>query len=79
MHVTLKKLSGGDRRSIGRSNDVVADVLARPAQAPRLLKILIGALASPDPVLRMRAADAVEKITMQRPDFYSPSKKTCSR
>ena len=76
MQVTLKKLSGGDRRSIGRSNEVVANILARPAQAPRLLKILVGALASPDAVLRMRAADAVEKITTQRPDLLQPFKKT---
>lgn len=75
MHVILKKLSGGDRRSIGRSNEVVADVLARPAQAPKMLKILVGALASPDPVLRMRAADAVEKITAQRPELLQPFKK----
>jgi HEAT repeat protein len=76
MHAILKKLSGGDRRSIGRSNEIVADVLARPAQAPRALKILIGALASPDEVLRMRAGDAVEKITAQRPGLLQPFKKT---
>jgi HEAT repeat protein len=75
MHAILKKLSGGDRRSIGRSNEVVAEVFARPAQAPRALKILIGALASPDEVLRMRSADAIEKITAQRPELLQPFKK----
>ena len=75
MHAILKKLSGGDRRSIGRSNEIAADVLVRPAQSPRLLKVLIGALTSPDEVLRMRSADAVEKITMQRPELLQPFKK----
>jgi hypothetical protein len=76
LHSILKKLFGGDRRSIGRSNEVVAGVLARPAQAPRLLKILIGALSSPDEVLRMRAADAIEKITVQHPELLRPFKRT---
>ncbi len=31
MHPLLQKLDGGDRRSIGRSEEVVADVLADPA------------------------------------------------
>lgn len=75
MHAILKKLSGGDRRSIGRSNEITADVLARPAHAARLLKVLIGALTSPDEVLRMRSADAVEKITMRRPELLQPFKK----
>src|ERR1700723_1565111 len=71
MHAILKKLSGGDRRSIG----IAADVLVRPAQSSGLLKVLIGALTSPDEVLRMRSADAVEKITMQRPELLQPFKK----
>ena len=54
MHPILKKLSGGDRRSIGRSNEVVAEVLTRPA----LLRHVFEGLAGDDPVLRMRAADA---------------------
>ncbi|NTW58002.1 MAG: hypothetical protein HGA43_02395, partial [Nitrospirae bacterium] len=31
MHAILQKLTGGDRRSIGKANEVVAEVLARPA------------------------------------------------
>src|SRR5271170_7344792 len=71
MHSTLKKLSGGDRRSIGRSNEVAAQVLAHPANFPHLVK----GLAADDPVLRMRAADAIEKISAQRPELLRPYKR----
>ena len=71
MHPSLAKLAGGDRRSIGRSNEVAAPVLARPA----LFRPLFGGLSSDDPVLRMRAADAIEKITLPRPDLLKPFKK----
>jgi HEAT repeat protein len=69
-HAMLKKLAGGDRRSIGRSNEVVADVLARPT----LFRVLIEGLTTEDPVVRMRAADAIEKITVQRPELLRPYK-----
>ena len=70
MHPILKKLSGGDRRSIGRSNEVVAEVLAHPAQ----FRHVFAGLTSDDPVLRMRAADAAEKITLRRPELLQPYK-----
>jgi hypothetical protein len=72
MHPLLKKLSGGGRRSIGRSNEGVARVLAHPANFRHLIK----GLAAIDPVLRMRAADAIEKITTRRPDLLRPHKRT---
>src|SRR5271156_1309275 len=72
MHPLLKKLSGGDRRSIGRSNEVVTHVLAQPADFPHIIK----GLAADDPVLRMRAADAIEKISAQRPELLRPHKRT---
>ncbi|MGH9746969.1 MAG: hypothetical protein ACRD59_12775 [Candidatus Acidiferrales bacterium] len=71
MHPILKKLSGGDRRSIGRSNEVVAEVLAHPA----LFRHVFAGIESDDPVLRMRAADAAEKITAQRPELLQPFKR----
>jgi hypothetical protein len=71
MHPILKKLSGGDRRSIGRSNEVAAEVLAHPA----LFRHVFGGLLSDDPLIRMRAADAVEKITAQRPDLLRQYKR----
>lgn len=72
MHPILKKLAGTDRRSIGRSDEVVAEVLANPA----LFDAVFEGLLSGDPVLRMRAADAVEKITAQHPEYLRPHKST---
>jgi len=69
-HKILKKLAGGDRRSIGHSNEVVAEVLARPA----LFRVLMEGLTSEDPLVCMRAADAMEKITVQRPELLRPHK-----
>lgn len=66
----LKKLSGGDRRSIGKSEEVVSEVLADA----RLFGALFDCMLVNDPLVRMRAADAVEKITLLRPDFLHPYK-----
>jgi hypothetical protein len=63
-------LKGTDRRSIGRANDVAALVLREPQRFPEL----IGFLWSDDPVVRMRAADAVEKISLQEPGLLEPFK-----
>jgi hypothetical protein len=63
-------LEGGDRRSIGRSNEVAALVLRERRRFPEL----IGFLWSDDPVVRMRAADAAEKISAQKPNLLSPFK-----
>src|SRR5277367_4712292 len=66
----LDRLKGGDRRSIGRSNEVVALVQQRPAVFPQL----IHGLWSSDPLVRMRAADAAEKVSLCRPDLLQPFK-----
>jgi hypothetical protein len=71
MHPLLKKLSGGDRRSIGRSHEVVAQVLAHPAYFP----YVFAGLAADDPIVRMRAADVIEKITARRPELLRPYKR----
>jgi hypothetical protein len=63
VHPLVAKLQGTDRRSIGRSEEVVGDVLADPGQ----FRVVFDAILVPDPVVRMRAADAVEKITRRRP------------
>jgi len=55
-------LAGGDRRSIGRSNEIVSVVLEQPQQLPEL----IGCLWNADAIVRMRAADAIEKISMRK-------------
>lgn len=66
----LASLSGGDRRSTGRSDEIVAVVLADPA----LFGQLIAGLSNPDPLIRMRTADAAEKVTLQRPELLQPYK-----
>ncbi len=66
----LAQLTGGDRRSIGRANAVARRVLADR----RLFRELFSGMLSDDPVVRMRAADAVEKVTAKRPDWLRPYK-----
>ena len=68
----LRKLEGGDRRSIGRSNEVVAEVLAER----KLFSDLFAGLSFDDPVVRARAADAVEKISAIHPEYLPPYRAT---
>lgn len=68
-----RKLSGGDRRSIGRSEEVVRDVLAAPA----LFADLIAGLDDADEIVRMRCADAAEKITRDHPQHLVPYRRRC--
>lgn len=58
-------LQGGDRRSIGEANRVVTLILSKPKRFSELLECLW----HDDQVVRMRAVDAVEKISVQRPDL----------
>jgi HEAT repeat protein len=68
-------LAGGDRRSTGRSGEVVAAVIENPA----LFADLFVGLSDADRVVRMRAADAVEKITREKPALLQPWKKQLLR
>lgn len=61
-------LKGGDRRSIGRSNQVV--VLVR--RIPTLFPALMDCLYHEDELVRMRAADVVEKLTVKNPEWLRP-------
>jgi len=67
----LSRLQGGDRRMIGRSDEVAAIV----SKNPRLFPGLIAGLWSEDPLVRMRAADATEKVTRRNREFLQPYKK----
>ena len=67
----LEKLRGGDRRSIGKANEVVADVL----EDPSLFGAVFKGILDNDPIIRMRSADAVEKITAERPEYLQPYKR----
>ncbi len=72
MHPILEKLKGGDRRSIGRANEVVRLVLRNPT----LLGELFKGMRSGNPLVRMRAADAAEKVTARRPDLLQCYKRS---
>lgn len=63
-------LDGSDRRSIGRSNQVVRLVL----KDPRRFGELMACLWSEYPVIRLRAADAAEKVSAKRPELLQPYK-----
>ena len=67
----LGLLKGEDRRSIGRADEVAAAVYKNFATFPELIQ----GLWSEDPVVRMRAADAAEKITRSSPDLLRPHKR----
>ena len=70
MNELLKKLRGGDRRSIASANQVVNDLLDDPS----LFGVLFDGMLSDDPLIRMRAADAAEKITVRHPEYLQPYK-----
>lgn len=61
-------LSGGDRRSIGQVEQVCAIIAADP----ELFGQLVVAMTDADPLVRMRSADAVEKLTVAHPEWLRP-------
>jgi len=64
----LALLRGGDLRSIGR----VAEVVERAGDSPAAFDALFGAMFSDKPLVQMRAADAVEKISRRYPHLLQP-------
>jgi HEAT repeat protein len=68
----VDKLDSGDHRTIGRSNEVAREIAKNPA----LFAEVIEAMLHPDPRIRMRAADAVEKATVASPELLQPYKQT---
>lgn len=78
MSSLLVELTGGDRRSIGRSNLIVRMVL----DDRRRLAEIINGLSSEDYLVRMRCADVVEKVSLVHPgwlvhpDWLAPHRHT---
>jgi len=69
--VTIEKLlSGGDLRSIGKSNSVVSKIKNKN-DFDELFKCLF----HKDRIVVMRAADAIEKITISNPSYLLQQKK----
>jgi hypothetical protein len=67
----LAKLTGGDRRTICQSYEVAAMV----SKNPRLFASLMAGLWSGDALVRMRAADAAEKVTRTKHKLLQRYKK----
>jgi hypothetical protein len=63
-------LQGGDRRSLGKANQIAILVLSEPQRFAELIQCLW----DEDPIVRMRAADAAEKITVTRRKLLNPHK-----
>lgn len=66
----LQKLEGGDRRSIGRADEVVEDVL----EDPQLFGDVFKGILAADSVVAMRASDVVEKVSSKHPECLQPYK-----
>jgi HEAT repeat protein len=64
-------LKGGDRRSIGKANQIAKLLSSDPQRFAELFKCLW----DEDPIVRMRAADAAEKVTFTRPELLNPHKR----
>jgi len=61
----LDKLRGGDLRSIGRSNEVSEDIEKNVS----LFETVFRGLYDSDPIIRMRSADVIEKVTRKNPQL----------
>lgn len=66
----LEKLTGTDRRSIGRADQVAEEIAGNQA----LFDEVFNAMFFDDPVIRMRASDAVEKASRRQPERLYPHK-----
>jgi hypothetical protein len=67
----LGRLAGGDRRSLGDADQVAAMVMKNP----RMFGALISGFWDADPIVRMRAADAAEKVTRTKRELLGKYKK----
>jgi hypothetical protein len=67
----VEKLRGRDRRSIGRSGEVARQI----AKNPKLFAEVLAAALDANPVVRMRAADAIEKASAIYPSLLEPHKR----
>lgn len=68
MQNDLQRLEGGDLRSKGEADHVAHDIVDDPE---RFAAVFEG-IFSPDELIRMRAADAVEKASAINPELLQP-------
>ncbi|WP_371362160.1 hypothetical protein SRRS_33840 [Sporomusa rhizae] len=64
------KLKGGDLRSIGKAEEVVTDIL----NDKNLFTEVFNGMLSDDALIRMRSADAIEKVSRLHPEYLQPFK-----
>jgi len=70
MKKIIKKLKGEDLRSIGKVQEVVLEILENPS----LFDEVFRGIVYNDPVVRMRASDAIEKVSRLHPEYLAPYK-----
>ena len=63
-------LTGGNPRSLGRTDEVIQLVLSRPEK----LEELFDCQFADDEIVRMRASDGLEKICREHPEWFDPYK-----
>lgn len=63
-----ERLSGGDLRTLKGVDETIALVAADSGLLPELFDCIF----DPDDVVRMRAADAAEKLCRERPERFAP-------
>lgn len=61
-------LSGGNPRTLGQSAKAIELVLTDSSR----LKELMDCIFSGDEIVRMRASDALEKLSRQKPEWFKP-------
>ena len=69
MNKIRNALTGGDLRSIGRSNEIVS-LIKNQKEFDTLFELLF----TSDRILVMRAADVIEKVTQTHKEFLAPHK-----
>jgi hypothetical protein len=68
MKSIIDLLAEGDLRTVGR----VSEIIKLVTEKPELISEVIQSMTNTDPGIRMRASDAVEKITRTKPEFLQP-------
>ena len=70
MNSVEKLLGAGDLRTTGKSDEVVKQVISDP----KLIGDVVKAIIEGNPGVKMRASDALEKITRDNPEWLKPFK-----
>ncbi|MCP4612500.1 MAG: hypothetical protein GY845_27695 [Planctomycetes bacterium] len=66
----LSKLKGGDLRSIGKADEVARQI----GNNPKLFDEIFQGIFATDPIIKMRAADAIEKVSQKYPQLLKKHK-----